>query len=134
MILVGIGIDLSFLADIGASKSPLVFLIFSLIGLYSSTGFVIYDEKRMPNRFDFLRLVVFIPFVGGFALLVGISPFISLFIGLAPEPIFKIAKRNGVKVIKKLLGEKYSGDSDDDYGDNADDSGKKPKKDEGDKK
>ena len=60
-------------------------------------AYVIQDEKRMPNRHDFIKLIAFVPFVAGFSLYVGISPMISLFIGVVPGFIFQIIKKRAEK-------------------------------------
>lgn len=95
---------LGFLSDL-TTKAPTNYIVFSLIGLYSSITFVCIEEKRLPNRYDFMKLIGYIPFVWGFALLVGTSPMLSLFIGIIPEPTFKFVRRKAEKWLKKQLGE-----------------------------
>jgi hypothetical protein len=106
------GTDLGFLSDL-TGKPPMNYIAFSLIGLYSSITFVCIEEKRLPNRYDFMKLIGYIPFVWGFALLVGTSPLFSLFIGIAPEPTFKFVRRKAEKWLKKQLGDTDNDDDDD---------------------
>jgi hypothetical protein len=105
--------DSGFLSDI-TTKAPTNYIIFSLIGLYSSITFVCIEEKRWPNGQDFMKLIGYIPFVWGLALLVGTSPLFSLFIGIAPEPAFKFVRRKAERWLKKQFGDEDGGKETDD--------------------
>jgi hypothetical protein len=104
--------DLGFLSDI-TTKAPANYIIFSLVGLYSSITFVCIEEKRWPNGQDFMKLIGYIPFVWGLALLIGTSPLFSLFIGIAPEPAFKFVRRKAERWLKKQLGDDKETETDD---------------------
>jgi hypothetical protein len=95
--------DLTWLQDVGSSKAPLAFIVFSFLGLYSSIAFVVIEEKRFPTRYDFTKLFAYLPFVWGIALLIGINPFLSFLLGLIPEPTYKLARRYAEKRLKKLF-------------------------------
>jgi amino acid transporter len=121
--------DLGFLSEL-TTKPPLNYIAFCLIGLYSSISFVCIEEKRLPNWFDFLKLFGYVPFVGGLALLIGTSPLISLFIGIAPELAFKFVKRRAKKWFKSEFdsdSDKETGDDDDDNNDRGKGKGNGPK-------
>jgi hypothetical protein len=111
----------SFLSDL-TTRAPLNYICFSLIGLYSSITFVCVEEKRWPKGYDFMKLIGYIPFVWGLALLFGTSPLISLMIGIAPEPTFKYLRRRARKWLEKQFrddggdGDSEGASSDDDRG------------------
>lgn len=91
-----------FFDSLGTSKSVWVYIVFSLIGLYSGIFLTTINQKRWPKPYDFYTLFGYIPLVVGVAVLVGNSPLVSLVIGLAPDNAVKLIK--SLNLIKVTLG------------------------------
>jgi len=111
--------DFSLLNDITNSKAAWVYLVFSLIGLYSSIFFTTVEEKRFPKLWDLYLLTGSLPFVWGAALLADVSPWVSLAIGIASERVYSVIRKRGLSFTfgvnnKLMLGEGEFDDDDDD--------------------
>jgi hypothetical protein len=88
--------DFNWLNDITNTKAAWVYLVFSLVGLYSSIFFTTVEEKRFPKLWDLYLLTGSLPFVWGAALLADVSPWVSLAIGIASERAYSAIRKRGL--------------------------------------
>jgi hypothetical protein len=89
------------LSDIGSSKDPGVYVIFAIVGLYTSIASVWPIENRSPNKRDFIKFTAYGPFVIAYSLLLASSPLYAFLIGIIPGPLIQ----GLIKIAKKLLTE-----------------------------
>lgn len=86
------------LQEVGSTKEAWVYLVFGLIGIFTSAFVTTYTEKRFPKWFDLYQLAGWTPFVLGVALLADMSPWLSLAIGIAPERIYKAVQKSDLNI------------------------------------
>lgn len=89
---------MDWLNSIGTTKDAWVYLVFSIIGLYSNVYWTIKEEKRGPKWADLLELAGHLPLVISAAIYFDYSPLLSLVIGIAPDRIFDLLRKKGLSL------------------------------------